>query len=151
MSVLDETGGALAEELARVRPELSGVNGVRESAEAFVGHWQRSRPAITTPGISARIYQLEQFVPPASDVPGGLRTAGVAPVGPVYTPPEHRRRGYASAGVAAVSRLALDGGADHCMLSTDLANPTSNSIYQALGYRPAFDAPEYVVSHDRDG
>lgn len=54
----------------------------------------------------------------------------------VYTPPEHRRRGYATSCVAALSRLLLAEGHQFCALYTDLANPTSNSIYQKIGYRP---------------
>jgi RimJ/RimL family protein N-acetyltransferase len=61
--------------------------------------------------------------------------AGVARVGPVYTPPEHRRRGYAGSAVAAASRRALAAGAERCMLFTDLSNPTSNRIYAEVGYR----------------
>jgi predicted GNAT family acetyltransferase len=61
--------------------------------------------------------------------------AGVSRVGLVYTPPELRRRGYASAVVAAVSQRTLDAGARACMLYTDATNPTSNGVYQALGYR----------------
>jgi predicted GNAT family acetyltransferase len=53
----------------------------------------------------------------------------------VYTPPERRSRGYASACVAAVSARALAGGSRFCTLYTDLSNPTSNAIYQRLGYR----------------
>jgi RimJ/RimL family protein N-acetyltransferase len=65
--------------------------------------------------------------------------AGMARVGPVYTPPELRGRGYASALTAAVSQRALDTGADEVVLYTDLANPVSNSIYLRLGYRPVED------------
>jgi predicted GNAT family acetyltransferase len=61
----------------------------------------------------------------------------------VYTPPEHRRRGYASACVAALSQWLLEGGRKYCFLYTDLANPTSNHIYQQIGYRPVCDAEEY--------
>jgi uncharacterized protein len=61
----------------------------------------------------------------------------------VYTPPEHRRRGYASACVAALSQQLLDAGWRFCALFTDLANPTSNSIYQKIGYRPVADFDEY--------
>lgn len=57
-------------------------------------------------------------------------------VNAVYTPPENRGRGYASALVAAVSEEGLRRGKDCCVLYTDLANPTSNAIYQRLGYRP---------------
>jgi predicted GNAT family acetyltransferase len=65
--------------------------------------------------------------------PNGIR------VGPVYTPPEHRRRGYASALTAALSARLLAGGRRFCFLFTNLANPTSNRIYQAIGYRPVSD------------
>jgi GNAT superfamily N-acetyltransferase len=64
---------------------------------------------------------------------------GTVRVGPVYTPPEHRRRGYGAVITAAVSRAALDEGATAVVLFTDLANPTSNSLYQRLGYRPVED------------
>jgi len=63
---------------------------------------------------------------------------GVARIGPVYTPPEFRRHGYASAVTAAAAREVLDNGAVPCLF-TDLANPTSNGIYQALGFRPVLD------------
>ena len=56
-------------------------------------------------------------------------------VNAVYTPPEHRRHGYASALVAHLSAEGLARGKDFCVLYTDLANPTSNAIYQRLGYR----------------
>jgi len=52
----------------------------------------------------------------------------------VYTPPEHRNRGYASAVVARLSQAILDGGKSFCTLFTDLGNPTSNRIYRKLGY-----------------
>ena len=61
--------------------------------------------------------------------PHGIRLSGV------YTPPGLRRRGYASALVAAASQAELDRGRTSCFLFTDLANPTSNRIYQAVGYR----------------
>ncbi len=61
----------------------------------------------------------------------------------VYTPVELRGRGYASACVAALSRLLLNSGRRHCFLFTDLSNPTSNSIYQKIGYRPVCDVDEY--------
>jgi GNAT superfamily N-acetyltransferase len=68
---------------------------------------------------------------------------GMSRVGLVYTPPEHRRRGYGAAVTAAVSGWALANGADDVVLFTDLANPTSNSIYQRIGYTPVYDAVEY--------
>jgi predicted GNAT family acetyltransferase len=67
------------------------------------------------------------------------QVAGATRVGPVYTPPDLRRRGYAGAVTAAVSRAALAAGADEVVLFTDLANPTSNALYQRLGYEPVED------------
>lgn len=58
----------------------------------------------------------------------------MARVAPVYTPPENRRRGYGAAVTAALTQSALDAGARQIVLFTDLANPTSNSIYQRLGF-----------------
>ena len=69
--------------------------------------------------------------------------AGVVRIGPVYTPPERRRRGYAGSAVAAASRRALAAGAHTCMLFTDLANPTSNKIYAEVGYRRIGGWEEY--------
>jgi predicted GNAT family acetyltransferase len=65
--------------------------------------------------------------------------AGMVRVLAVYTPPERRGRGYAGAVTTVVSRAALDAGADDVVLFTDLANPTSNALYQRLGYRPVED------------
>lgn len=70
--------------------------------------------------------------------------AGVVRINLVYTPPPHRRHGYASALVAAVSRAALAAGL-RPVLFTDLANPTSNKIYRALGYRPLQDTGLWEV------
>lgn len=72
--------------------------------------------------------------------------AGVARVGPVFTPPEHRGRGYATTATAAVSRLILDRVADTCMLFTDLANPTSNKIYAEIGYRRFAEWEEHAFA-----
>jgi hypothetical protein len=60
-------------------------------------------------------------------------------VGLVYTPPEHRGKGYATSVVAALSQRLLDEGKRFCGLYTDLANPTSNSIYRKIGYVPVAD------------
>ncbi len=65
---------------------------------------------------------------------------GMSHVNRVYTPPELRGRGYGAAITAAASQWALHAGAKDVVLFTDLANPTSNSIYQKIGYRPLFDA-----------
>ncbi|MCW2766385.1 MAG: GCN5-related N-acetyltransferase [Nocardioides sp.] len=74
-----------------------------------------------------------------------LPAFGVVRVGPVYTPREHRGRGYASTTVAAMSRRLLDEGLRACLF-TDQANPTSNKIYQALGYEPVVDMANLVIA-----
>src|SRR6266508_818518 len=70
--------------------------------------------------------------------------AGASRIGPVYTPPALRGRGYAGALTAHVSRVVLDEGARAC-LYTDLANPTSNRLYAAIGYEPVADFTEYLL------
>jgi GNAT superfamily N-acetyltransferase len=65
--------------------------------------------------------------------------AGVARIAPVYTPPEARRNGYGAAVTAACTADALARGVEHVVLFTDLANPTSNSVYQRIGFRPLSD------------
>ena len=70
---------------------------------------------------------------------------GVARVGPVYTPPAQRGRGWASNAVAGISRRIQAEGARVCLF-TDQANPTSNKIYAALGYRPVADMANLVIT-----
>ncbi len=67
-------------------------------------------------------------------------TPNGARVGPVYTPPELRGRGYATTLVADVSSWLLGTGVGFCFLYTDLANPTSNAIYRRIGYEQVFEA-----------
>jgi hypothetical protein len=64
-------------------------------------------------------------------------------VGGVYTPPRHRRKGYARALVAEVSKELLSRGYELTNLFTDLSNPTSNKIYQEIGYQPVCDYHQY--------
>ena len=108
-----------------------------ESSEEFVDRreedpdggivlWEDDGGAVSMAGFGGR-------------TPNGIR------IGPVYTPPELRGRGYASALTAAVTQRLLDGGLRFCFLFTDLANPTSNSIYQRIGYEPVSDCRPLVV------
>jgi predicted GNAT family acetyltransferase len=75
---------------------------------------------------------------------GGTTVAGASRIGPVYTPPAMRGRGYAGALTAHVSRMVLDEGALAC-LYTDLANPTSNRLYAAIAYEPVADFTRYLL------
>ena len=74
------------------------------------------------------------------------RTSRGVRVNFVYTPPEHRHRGYASACVADLSQRLLDEGQSFCCLYADLDNPTSNKIYQAIGYQLVCDASDFHFS-----
>ncbi len=67
------------------------------------------------------------------------RTQRSARIGLAYTPPAHRRRGYASACVAALTHRLLREGLVFCCMNADLANATTNNIYPAIGYRPVCD------------
>lgn len=62
----------------------------------------------------------------------------------VFTPSHLRRRGYATSCVAAITQRMLDSGKKFCCLYTDLANPTSNSIYQMIGYQPTCDVQDWI-------
>ncbi len=105
-------------------------------------------PAVDRRLGDGRVFVWEDDRRIVSMVGTGPPVAGVVRLGPVYTPPAARRRGYATALVADVSRRALADGAAKCMLYTDLANATSNSIYQAVGYRRSSDAQEYLFCRD---
>lgn len=82
---------------------------------------------------------------PVAMVVSGRPTRHGISISGVYTPPEHRKHGYASACVAAVSQQLLDQGYQFCSLFTDLANPTSNSIYMQVGYQPVADFDKYKL------
>ena len=64
----------------------------------------------------------------------------------VYSPPECRGRGYATACVSALTRQLLDEGRAFCCLYADRANPTSTGIYQKIGYRAIGDSSDYVLN-----
>lgn len=79
---------------------------------------------------------------PAAMAGVSAAVAGAVRIGPVYTPPARRNRGYASALVASMSTAAGSRG-ERCMLYTELSNPTSNSIYRAIGYRAVAEVLRY--------
>ncbi len=85
------------------------------SAEAGFDLWEDGNEPVSLAGWSG-------------PTPNGIR------IGPVYTPPDLRGRGYATALVAELSATLLEQGRRFCFLFTDLANPTSNAIYERIGY-----------------
>jgi len=88
---------------------------------------------------------------PVSMAGSSRGTANGATISAVYTPPEHRGNGYASGCVAALSRMLLEEGKSFCTLFTDLSNPTSNRIYQRIGYRPVIDYTSYSFAPAEGG
>ena len=86
--------------------------------------------------------RVVSLVGAGGETPNGIR------IGPVYTPPDERRRGYASSLTAAATQDQLDAGRRFVFLFTDLSNPTSNKIYQAIGYEPVCDVDLYRFGAD---
>lgn len=201
----DDLTRAIASDLRRAGPDLSGVIGPAAMSQSFARAWHELTGAPAHLDTREGIYELTAVRPP-SGVPGAYRLAtredrpllidwltafnaealpnapasdalewadralasptrtlalwedGGAPValagagnptphgiriGPVYTPPANRGRGYASALVAELSQRQLASGRRFCFLYTDLANPTANHIYQTIGYRQVAEAEVY--------
>lgn len=87
---------------------------------------------------------------PRSLVAAARETPRGASVNAVFTPVQHRGRGYASTAVASLSHRLLASGYEFCCLYTDVSNPTSNSIYARLGYVPVLDCLDIDFSAKRD-
>lgn len=191
----------VAAEVNRSRPELVGVRGRRDTADAFARAWQTDTGRSGTVTTEERLYRLgtlhapenvtgakrlatdddhsllvewvelffgeafsqvpndggQEFVDSANraghrfvvwDVDGTpvsmamLRApaADVSRIGPVFTPLTHRGHGYGSAVTAAAADLAHRSGTPDVVLFADLANPTSNAIYQRIGFEPVVDS-----------
>jgi GNAT superfamily N-acetyltransferase len=197
-----EAHRAVAKELARIRPDLSGVRGRRDTAVAFAEAWRAVTGRDGTVGTEERLYRLGTLQPPNGvsgeyreavhadnvllidwveqffvetfshqrDVAAGERfvdnakavgdrfvlwdhggtpvsmamlrapAAEVSRIGPVFTPRSARGRGYGSAITAAAAELGRRGGVDDVVLFADLANPTSNAIYQRIGFEAVSDS-----------
>lgn len=196
------THRAVANELTRIRPDLSGVRGGGDLASSFADAWHAETGVSGTTATSEMLYRLgtlrppvgvsgahrdataadravlvdwvehffsetfshqrddaagEQFIDNANAVgdrfvlwdDGGtpvsmamLRApaSGVSRIGPVFTPRDSRGRGYGSAVTAAAADMARRGGIDDVVLFADLANPTSNGIYQRIGFEAVADS-----------
>ncbi|MGW0803594.1 GNAT family N-acetyltransferase [Nonomuraea sp. NPDC002799] len=94
--------------------------------------------------VAWRLAARELFVWEVAAAPVSLaalspEVGGVCRIGPVYTPPSCRRHGYGAAVTAFASHVGVSERCDQVVLFTDLANPTSNAIYQAIGYEPVSD------------
>jgi len=103
------------------------------------------------PGIVDRLLALKAVYlwvdgEPVSMAAAGSKTPNGTRINMVYTPRERRRSGYATSLVAALSKRLLGEGRRFCFLYTNLANPTSNAIYQRIGYRAVGDINEYLTN-----
>ncbi len=124
--IIDWAFGFVSEALGESEREKVEKSARRRVADGEVYLWEDGRPV----SMAARARSM--------------RTGIV--VNFVYTPPDLRGQGYASACVAALSQHLLDSGWHFCALFTDLANPTSNKIYQQIGYMPLIDFQQYRFS-----
>jgi predicted GNAT family acetyltransferase len=107
--------------------------------EMIEGSLKRMKKAIG----KGRIFLLLENNVPVSMAHKAGKTPNGNVVNYVYTPPELRRRGYATECVAKLSKYILEEGNKFCFLFTDLINPTSNRIYQKIGYRAVIDVDEF--------
>ncbi len=130
-------------------PGLAGVAGPDDRSlliawsEAFHSETQTGPQDVTEmvdDRLSYRGYTLwDQGRQPVSLAGLTRPVGGQVRVGPVYTPPGHRGHGYGGAASWTVSQAARRAGVAQVLLFTDLANPTSNALYQRLGYQPVAD------------
>lgn len=119
---------------------------------AFSAEAMPEQPAIDDPNavadrwiarVNRLLYLWEDGGRVVSLVGAGGETPNGIRIGPVYTPPNARGRGYATSLTAAASGDQLERGRRFCFLFTDLANPTSNAIYQSIGYEAVCDMDQY--------
>jgi uncharacterized protein len=146
-------------------PDVPAVPGSMRDATAadrdlLVG-WHRAFAEEADPGMPVRAEQVvdarlhaptgglvlwERDGDPVSLTGYGSPTPAGIRIGPVYTPPDLRGRGYAQALVATVSRRLLEGGRRFCFLFTDQRNPTANQLYARIGYQPLNEIARYRFS-----
>jgi len=118
---------------------MSGISGVVSPKVAEANFRKITQQPANQAGLYVWMVDGEPVTMAAylGGTPNGYR------VSYVYTPPVHRRNGYATACTAGVSQRALDMGATYCFLYTDLSNPTSNHIYQVIGYEWVCSVKQY--------
>ncbi len=122
---------------------------------AFVAEALPGEPINPETQAAARIAERSLFMwdtgEPVSMAGWAGETTGGVRITFVYTPPQHRRRGYAAACVTRLTRMLLDEGRPFCCLYADLANPTASGVYQRIGYRRISDWSHYVLNSRKAG
>jgi predicted GNAT family acetyltransferase len=114
---------------------MGAMGGIPENIEKVVDHYLQQDA----------VYIWEDEVPVSMVCCAGS-TPNSKRIGPVYTPPEYRQRGYATTCVAELTQRFLTAGSQFCCLFTNLANPTSNKIYRQIGYLPITDWNDYNLT-----
>jgi predicted GNAT family acetyltransferase len=99
---------------------------------------------VARPILEQRKFYLWDYDGPRCVVAAARETPHGACVNAVFTPEEYRRNGYATAAVAALTKMLLASGKQFCCLYTDVANLTSNAIYHRIGYRPVREDVELI-------
>jgi GNAT superfamily N-acetyltransferase len=156
VAVVDPDPGRLFE-LTRVASISAASGGARPAAPAdreLVARWLAAFAGDTDdPGGSRAMEEVDRRIAsgafwlwddgdPVCLVGTRDPVAGYARIGPVYTPPDRRGHGYATACVAHASRVFVDAGV-RCVLYTQLSNPTANAIYHRIGYQPIGEVVAY--------
>jgi ribosomal protein S18 acetylase RimI-like enzyme len=135
--------------VAPVAPGLARPAGLADRAHLitwltefheYIGESAADVPGLIDVKLAAGLITLwEADGEPVSMVVRSAPEAGVVRIQNVYTPAARRGRGYAGGATARAAQEARDAGADEVVLFTDLSNPTSNALYQRLGFRPIED------------
>lgn len=119
---------------------------------ADIGEPEQARDFIasfTEKNIDAGAYVIWEDGKPVSAAMAGRRTEHGVAIGRVYTPPEYRRRGYATALTAELSQRLLGEGRRWCCLFADAGNATTNRIYPSIGYRFVADFEHYAIDRGK--
>ena len=152
-------------ELTKVNPAISkaAVRLAQERDMSFLPYWiegfmNDSFDGTFSVGDDAEAYRyiirkgqtyiMEDKGIPVSQAKITRELPNICVVAGVYTPPYFRKKGYATACTAAVTQIALNRGYKKIALTTDLSNPTSNNIYQKIGYMPVCDSLEIGFVHN---
>lgn len=139
MRLAEETDREIVEEWsAAFHREIQGTEPEKEYIQNLIEGYLKSDPQLRGLEVWEDQGQIVSMAGYTGPTPHGIR------IGAVYTPPAQRRQGYASAVTAGASQTLLEMGYQFCFLFADLFNPTSNHIYQQIGYQPVCEAERYL-------
>jgi GNAT superfamily N-acetyltransferase len=144
LSVLEPVGTAIAGQFRAARPdEADQLTRWTDGFFAAINEAGDSRGLVLGRMTESSLFVWDHHGAVSMAAAAG-RTRRTVRVAHVYTPPEHRGRGYATACVAALTRRLLDEGSERCCLYSDITNDASNAVYRRLGYQPVCEVTRYV-------